>query len=66
MLKRRAFGYVKLSPYADLFDAIVHERRVKLGLEGKRYFDLVRWVLQSSISEARGIVPLRRIKASRQ
>jgi hypothetical protein len=29
----------------DLFAAIVHERRVELALEGKRYFDLVRWGL---------------------
>lgn len=27
----------------DIFAAIVHERRVELALEGKRYFDLVRW-----------------------
>lgn len=29
----------------DIFAAIVHERRVELALEGKRYFDLVRWGL---------------------
>jgi len=29
----------------DVFAAIVHERRVELALEGKRYFDLVRWGL---------------------
>lgn len=44
-VRRRAFGTDKPSPFNDLFDAIVHERRVELGLEGKRYFDLVRWGL---------------------
>lgn len=29
----------------DVFAAIIHERRVELALEGKRYFDLVRWGL---------------------
>lgn len=29
----------------NIFAAIVHERRVELALEGKRYFDLVRWGL---------------------
>lgn len=29
----------------DIFSAIIHERRVELALEGKRYFDLVRWNL---------------------
>jgi starch-binding outer membrane protein, SusD/RagB family len=32
----------------DIFAAIVHERRVELALEGKRYFDLVRWGLAES------------------
>jgi starch-binding outer membrane protein, SusD/RagB family len=32
----------------DIFEAIVHERRVELALEGKRYFDLVRWGLAES------------------
>ncbi len=44
-VRQRAFGTNKPSPESDLFDAIVHERRVELALEGKRYFDLVRWGL---------------------
>jgi len=34
-----------ISASDDLFEAVIHERRVELALEGKRYFDLVRWDL---------------------
>lgn len=38
----------------DIFAAIVHERRVELALEGKRYFDLVRWGLAEQKLGAKG------------
>ncbi|MEN6455723.1 MAG: RagB/SusD family nutrient uptake outer membrane protein, partial [Prolixibacteraceae bacterium] len=44
----------------DLFNAIVHERRVELALEGKRYFDLVRWELAESELGALGYQPARK------
>jgi hypothetical protein len=44
----------------DLFKAIVHERRVELALEGKRYFDLVRWELAESELGASGYQPARK------
>lgn len=49
----------------DIFAAIVHERRVELALEGKRYFDLVRWGLAEQelgslgyIASRNGLYPL--------
>ena len=44
----------------DLFAAIVHERRVELALEGKRYFDLVRWGLAEQELSAKGYQPARK------
>jgi len=38
----------------DILAAIVHERRVELALEGKRYFDLVRWGLAEQKLAAKG------------
>lgn len=38
----------------DIFAAVVHERRVELALEGKRYFDLVRWGLAEQKLGAKG------------
>ncbi len=38
----------------DIFAAIIHERRVELALEGKRYFDLVRWGLAEQKLGAKG------------
>lgn len=64
-VRQRAFGTDKPSPHTDLFDAIVHERRVELALEGKRYFDLVRWGLaqqhlgsQGYRAETNGLYPV--------
>jgi len=50
MVRARARGVAKnilpdVKTSDDIFAAIVHERRVELALEGKRYFDLVRWKL---------------------
>lgn len=56
-VRHRAFGINKPSPYTNLFDAIVHERRVELGLEGKRYFDLVRWNLTQQYLGSLGYRP---------
>lgn len=33
----------------DFFEALMHERRVELGLEGWRWFDLVRWGIAKEI-----------------
>lgn len=44
----------------DIFAAIVHERRVELALEGKRYFDLVRWGLAEEKLSAKGYQPARK------
>ncbi|SKD00878.1 Starch-binding associating with outer membrane [Chitinophaga ginsengisegetis] len=64
-VRTRAFGYNKPSPHTQLFDAIVHERRVELALEGKRYFDLLRWGLADRYlgalgyrSETKGLYPV--------
>ena len=43
----------------DIFAAIVHERRVELALEGKRYFDLVRWGLAEQVLGPLGYQPAR-------
>lgn len=43
----------------DVFAAIVHERRVELALEGKRYFDLVRWGLAEAQLGELGYQPAR-------
>lgn len=43
----------------DIFAAIVHERRVELALEGKRYFDLVRWGLAETELGPLGYKPSR-------
>jgi len=64
-VRQRAFGFAKPSPFTDLFEAIVHERRVELALEGKRYFDLVRWNLAQQylgplgyLSARKGLYPI--------
>jgi len=44
----------------DLFTALVHERRVELALEGKRYFDLVRWGLAEQELGTLGYQPARK------
>lgn len=44
----------------DIFAAIVHERRVELALEGKRYFDLVRWGLAEQELGSQGYQPARK------
>ncbi len=44
----------------DIFAAIVHERRVELALEGKRYFDLVRWGLAEKELGDLGYQPARK------
>ncbi len=44
----------------DVFKAIVHERRVELALEGKRYFDLVRWNLAEEQLGELGYQPSRK------
>ncbi len=43
----------------DIFVAIVHERRVELALEGKRFFDLVRWGLAQEVLGPLGYQPAR-------
>lgn len=43
----------------DIFSAIIHERRVELALEGKRYFDLVRWGLAAQKLGTKGYKSIR-------
>jgi hypothetical protein len=38
----------------EVIDAIRHERRVELGLEGHRFFDLVRWSIAGKVMRAQG------------
>lgn len=48
-----AFPYGNYSDTpADLREAIRHERRVELGMEGHRWFDLVRWGVAAEVMEA--------------
>lgn len=49
-----------ISESDDIFAAIVHERRVELALEGKRYFDLVRWGLAEQELGSLGYQPARK------
>jgi len=37
-----------------MIDAIRHERRVELGFEGQRFFDLVRWGIAEDVMIAHG------------
>jgi starch-binding outer membrane protein, SusD/RagB family len=39
---------------AVLREAIRHERRVELGMEGERFFDLVRWGIAQEVFHAAG------------
>lgn len=63
-VRQRARGGENVLPditeSADLFAAIVHERRVELALEGKRYFDLVRWNLAEQELGDLGYQPARK------
>ena len=56
-VRQRAFGFAKPSPFNNLFEAIIHERRVELALEGKRYFDLIRWNLAQQYLASLGYRP---------
>jgi starch-binding outer membrane protein, SusD/RagB family len=65
IIRQRARGanaevLADLSGDEDLFAAIVHERRVELALEGKRYFDLVRWGLAEQELGPLGYQPARK------
>lgn len=44
----------------NLMAALIHEKRVELALEGKRYFDLVRWGLAEQELAAKGYKPVRK------
>lgn len=45
---------VTTTDYEDLRDAIRHERRVELGMENERFFDLVRWGTVLPVMHAAG------------
>jgi len=64
MVRERARGNTNVLPDItagdDIFAAIVHERRVELALEGKRYFDLVRWGLAEQELGPLGYQPARK------
>lgn len=45
---------VTTTDQAALRDAIRHERRVELGMEHERFFDLVRWGIASTVLHAAG------------
>ena len=45
---------VTTSNQSELRDAIRHERRVELGLEPDRFYDLVRWGIAKEVLQAAG------------
>lgn len=65
MVRARARGNLQVilpdvNTTDDIFAALVHERRVELALEGKRYFDLVRWGLAEKELGSLGYQPARK------
>jgi hypothetical protein len=54
MIRKRARNGATTGVPADLttvsFEAVVHERRVELAMEGSRFFDLVRWGKQGILT----------------
>ena len=60
MIRARARGTLKVLPEVTdtdqikLRDAIRHERRVELGMEYGRFYDLVRWNIASTVLGPKG------------
>ena len=45
---------VTTTDQSELRDAIRHERRIELAMEGERFFDIVRWGISGSVMSAAG------------
>ena len=45
---------VTTTDQGQLRDAIRHERRIELAMEGERFFDIVRWGIADSVLHAAG------------
>jgi hypothetical protein len=45
---------VTTTDQSELRDAIRHERRIELAMEGERFFDIVRWGIADNVMTAAG------------